>query len=396
MSEKFGWPLMSDNVTRDDCDALIKFLNPGGAVPRMTNGPQVKEFEKEWGEWLGTKHNVMVNSGSSANELTFLMLKHLMPNGGEVILPPLGWVSDVAAVMNNGFNPVFCDIKKENLALDIEEVKKKTTPNTRAILLIHILGYNGLTQELLDHCKENNILLIEDCCESHGATFNGQKIGTFGDISNFSFYFAHHLSSIEGGMICTSKDLYYQLGRSFRSHGMLREMTDENTKEKMIALHPNLNPKFIFLEAAHNYRSTELNAVIARNGLKRLDSAIETRKNNLEVFLNTLDSKKYFTDFDREGNSNYALTLMLKDADMTKRDLVEKTLDDIGVEYRRGMSGGGSQLRQPYIKRYSDMQDAHKKFPVTEFVSDYGWYIGNYPELKPKRIVKLTAILNGL
>ena len=173
-------------------------------------------------------------------------------------------------------------------------------------------------------------------------------------------------------------------------------MTDENTKEKMIALHPNLNPKFIFLEAAHNYRSTELNAVIARNGLKRLDSAIETRKNNLEVFLNTLDSKKYFTDFDREGNSNYALTLMLKDADMTKRDLVEKTLDDIGVEYRRGMSGGGSQLRQPYIKRYSDMQDAHKKFPVTEFVSDYGWYIGNYPELKPKRIVKLTAILNSL
>ncbi len=388
-------PLMFNNITKEDCQKVADFLTQD-PMPKLTHGEQVKAFEKEWGEWLGTKYNVMVNSGASANELSLLMLKHLFPSGGEVIVPPLCWVSDVAAIVQNGFVPVFCDIKKENLALDIEEIRKKTTKNTIAILLVHILGYNGLSQELLDLCNEKKIILIEDCCESHGATFNGQKVGTFGEISNFSFYYAHHMTSIEGGMISMNREVYYQLARSFRSHGMLREVANDGVKEKITSLNPELNPDFIFLEAAHNHRPTEINAVFARNQLPRLDSNIQKRRENLDIFLNTLDNNKYFNAFDRKGNSNYAFTLLLSEPDMARRDKVESVMKANGIEFRRGMSGGGNQLRQPYITRYKTMAEFYKKFPVTDYVHHYGWYIGNYPELEKSKITELTALLNGI
>lgn len=387
------WPLMSNNISSEDAGALIKFLSQT-PLPILTNSSKVKEFEETWGEWLGTKYNVMVNSGSAANELSLLYLKHLFPKGGEVILPPLCWVSDVAAVMQNGFTPVFCDIKLENLALDIEEVKKKITPLTKAILLIHILGYNGLTDELLQLCKDRNILLIEDVCESHGATFKGKKVGSFGDISNFSYYYAHHMTSIEGGMICTNNEKIYQMTRACRSHGMLREMTDDNFKKETLLSHPDLNKDFVFLEAAHNFRSTELNAVIALNQIKSLDSNNKIRSENLNIFLDDLNRTRFFVDFDREGNSNYAFTVVLKDRDFILRDMIETELTRRGIEFRRGLSGGGNQLRQPYLKRL--FGERYEEFPVTDHCHHFGWYIGNYPELPKENIAFLTNLLNNI
>jgi len=382
---------MFDNITREDANQVIDFLSPD-PLPILTNSSKVKQFEAEWGKWLGTKYNVMVNSGSAANELSLLLLKYQNPKGGEVILPPMAWVSDVAAVLQNGFTPVFCDIKLENLALDIEEVKKKITEKTKAILLIHILGYNGLSDELIKICKEKNILLIEDVCESHGATHNGQRVGTFGDISNFSFYYAHHMTSIEGGMLCTNNEKYYQLFRAFRSHGMLRETTDEDFKASVLSENPSLNKDFVFLEAAHNFRSTEINAVIALNQLKYLSQQNRIRAKNLEIFLDGLNPNKYFVGFDRKGNSNYAFTLVLKDKSFNFRDRVEATLKENGVEFRRGLSGGGNQLRQPYLRKI--LGDIYEQYPVTDHCHHFGWYIGNYPTLPKENIPVLTELLN--
>ncbi len=384
---------MFNNITREDANEVINFLS-ADPLPILTNSSKVKEFESKWGEWLGSKHNVMVNSGSAANELSLLLLKHLHPEGGEIILPPMAWVSDVAAVVQNGFTPVFCDISLRDLALNVNEVKKKITDKTRAVLLIHILGYNGLSDEIIDLCKEKNITLIEDVCESHGATHNGRKVGTFGDISNFSFYYAHHMTSIEGGMICTNNERYYQLFRAFRSHGMLRETTDEQFKDSVLAANPSLNKDFVFLEAAHNFRSTEINAVIALNQIKSLDENNKIRAENLSLFLNGLDSNKYFTDFKREGNSNYAFTLILKDKDFALRNKIESVLRENGVEFRRGMSGGGNQLRQPYLRRI--LGDIYEQYPVTDHCHHFGWYIGNYPALEKENIGKLTEILNNV
>lgn len=142
-------PLMSDNITKEDLNSLIDFLSQD-PQPILTNNKKVKQFEREWGDWIGMPRNVMVNSGSSANEITFLALKQILPAGAEVILPPITWVSDVAAVLHNGFTPVFCDINPKTLAIDENELEKKITKETKVVFLTHVLGYNGLTDKILN------------------------------------------------------------------------------------------------------------------------------------------------------------------------------------------------------------------------------------------------------
>lgn len=386
------WPLMHNNIVESDMNVLVEFLSQR-PIPILTNGKKVREFEEEWSKWLGVKYSVFVNSGSSANILTLLALKELFGDG-EVIVSPLGWVSDVAAIMHAGMKPVFCDITLKNLALDENALLKKITPNTRAILLTHILGYNGLSQRLIEICEWNNILLIEDVCESPGATFKGKKLGSFGHASNFSFYYAHHMTSVEGGMICTDSGAIYNMARSLRSHAMAREMDDENMKSHIITSNPELNKDFIFISAAYNMRPTEMNAVIALNQLKRLDENNLKRRGNLDIFLGGLDRTKYYVDFDREGNSNYAFTLLLLEPDLKTRDKVEEILRYNGIEFRRGMSGGGNQLSQPYLRRIYG--DEYMNYPVCNFVHHYGWYIGNYPELEHNNILELCQILNNI
>ena len=389
--ENFNLPLMSDNISRDDINAVVDFLQQD-PIPRLTNGPKVKEFECRWSEWVGMKYSVMVNSGTAANELTMLALNYISGHG-EIIVPPLTWVSDVNSVLFAGHTPVFVDINLQNLSFDIEKLKEEITDETKAIFLTHVLGLNGITDELISICEEKGILLIEDVCESHGATFKGQKCGSMGYASNFSFYFAHHMSTIEGGMVCTNDPLFYQICRALRSHGMVREMTDVNFKRKITEENPTLNPDFIFLGPAHNFRSSEINAVIGLNQLPKLDDNNEIRTKNFNYFIEKLDSKKYITDLHTEGQCNYAFIVILKKGSFEKRDLVEKTLRKNKIEFRRGLSGGGNQLRQPYFRlKNIDLS----KFPNTEHVSDFSWYIGNYPTLEIKKIDHLIEILNNI
>ncbi len=389
------WPLMYNNITDDDANALIRFLSQR-PLPILTNNKKVREFEKEWGKWLGTKFNVFLNSGSSANIVTLAVLaSKLPPNRREVIVSPLNWVSDISAIIHAGLTPIFCDIDLTTLALNPEAAICLIRPTTGAVLLTHILGYNGMSQKLRDYCNEKGVVLIEDCCESHGATFNGMKVGSIGDVSNFSFYYAHHMTSIEGGMICTNDEDFYERCRMLRSHGMLREADSKTLKDDVIAKRPDLNPDFIFMQDAYNMRSTELNAVLALNQLPRLDANNRLRARNLDIFLDGLDANKYFTYFNRKGNSNYAFTLLLKDEDLAFRDRVEKVLREKEVEFRRGMSGGGNQLRQPYLVRRYGSEFA-KMFPNVERVHHYGWYIGNYPELEVEQIHWLTGLLNNI
>jgi CDP-4-dehydro-6-deoxyglucose reductase, E1 len=388
----FYLPLMSDNIDKEDVNALIDFLSQD-QIPKLTNGPKVVEFENKWGEWLGTKYNLMVNSGASANELTMLALNYIHGNG-EIIIPPLTWISDISSVIFSGFKPVFCDINLKNFSFDIEQLKQAITPNTKAIFLTHVLGINGLTDKLLQLCKEKNILLIEDVCESHGTTFKGQKVGSIGFASNFSFYFAHHMSTIEGGMICTNDEHFYQVCRALRSHGMTREITNEDFKHKIIQENPDLNPDFIFLHPAHNFRSTELNAVIGLSQIKKLDSNNIHRVNNFKYFMERLDSNKYHTDIELEGQCNYAFIVVLKENSFEKRNNVESTLKEKGIEFRRGLSGGGNQLRQPYFKKNYNIN--YNNFKNVDHIHNFSWYIGNYPTLEQEKINTLINILNNI
>ncbi len=391
-AQKLDWPLMQNNITRVDLDTVIDYLRQD--EPMLTQSRQVRQFEEEWSEWLGVRHSVFVNSGSSANLITLAALRALY-GPGEVIVPTLTWVSDIAAVLQAGFRPVFVDINPRTLGMDNDEVMRKITPDTRAVFITHVLGYNALGQHLLDELEARHIPLIEDVCESHGATFQGRKLGTFGLVSNFSFYYAHHMSTIEGGMVCTDDPDLYEALRMFRSHGMVREMDTLNRKQASWAEHPDLNPDFIFMYAAYNVRSTELNAVIGRSQLKRLDAQNAQRRHNLELFLEHLSPERYFTDFEVTGSCNYAFTLVLKEPDEALRDAIMATLRELRVEFRRGTSGGGNQLRQPYLRPYVPVE-VIKDYPRVDHVHFFGFYIGNFPGLEESKILQLCSILNDI
>ena len=390
-NNNFSLPLMENNITEEDLGVLIDFLKQN---PRLTQSGNVREFEKEWSEWLGVKYSVYVNSGASANLITMAALKNIYGDG-EVIVPTLTWVSDIASVIQNGLTPVFVDINPRNLGMDEDQILNSITDKTRAVFLTYVQGFNCLSDKLLSELEKRNIILIEDVCESHGATFKGRKLGSFGFASNFSFYFAHHMSTIEGGMVCTNDKEFYEIIRMLRSHGMVRESNDPELIKRYSDENPELSPDFIFAYPAYNVRGTEIGGVLGRTQLKKLDGNNKKRQENFKLFLSLLDSSKYRTDFDIEGSSNYAFCLVIKKADPEFRDRLEAVLRDNNVEFRRGSSGGGNQLRQPYLKNIVKKGE-WKNYPEIEHIHFYGYYIGNYPSLDEKRIRKLCEILNSI
>ena len=388
----FSHPLMDNNILPADLKKVISFLNRKKII--LTQSKFVKQFENEWSKWLGVKYSVFVNSGSSANILTLAILKTLTKKR-TVIVPSLTWVSDINAVLLNDFKPVFVDINFSNLSMKHDDIIKNLNKDTAAVFMTHAQGFNGLNKELINILKKKNIPLIEDVCESHGATFNGKKLGGFGLISNFSFYYAHHLSTIEGGMVCTNDKKIYEIAKMIRSHGMVREAGNKLFEKRMIKKNPQLSPKFIFLHQGYNFRNNEIGAVIGLSQLKRLDKNNKLRIRNFKYFLENLDPKKYFVDYDTVGSSNYAFPIILKTKNVKIRNKFEKILMLNGIEFRRGNAGGGNQLRQPYLKEYTKNINL-KNFKNVEHINSFGYYIGNYPSLTILKIKKICKILNSI
>jgi len=383
----FNWPLINDNISEEDKKVLANFvLNTN----RFTNGPKVKEFEKAWSGWLGVKYSVMVGSGAAGNYITTAIVRELKGQKGEIIVPPIGWVSDISSVINTGFLPVFVDVDLDTMAISYEKIKAAINENTKAIVLVHVLGFNGINDKLVQLAREHNLLLIEDCCESHGATYKNKRVGSIGDMSCFSFYFGHHMTTIEGGMVCTNDYEIYQLARMFRSHGMTRE-ADTETHEKYAK--DDVNPLFTFAVPGYNMRSTEINAVLGLEQINRLDYNIEKRQKNLDIWLTNLNNMLYYIEYDVEGSSNYALPLILR-KDNNKMEEVCRILEEEKVEYRLGTAGGGNQARQPYLERYGFKVIGD--LSVSDYIHDYGLYIGNHPELTEKEILNLCRRLNNV
>ena len=277
--KKFLLPLMDNNINLDDRKKIIQFVRSNKIY---TQSKKVNEFEKKWSKWLGVKYSVFVNSGSSSNFLSIKTLKIINKdkNKNEIIVPTLTWVSDIVSVIESGYKPIFVDINPRTLSMDETEVLKKINKKTLAVFITHAQGFNGLSSNLLTVLKRKKIHLIEDVCESHGAKFKNKKLGSFGLMSCFSFYYAHHISTIEGGMICTNDKKIYQILRMLRSHGMLREANNKNLEKKLIRKYSNLSPKFIFLYPGFNFRNNEISAVVGINQLKKLDKNNELRNRN--------------------------------------------------------------------------------------------------------------------
>ena len=386
---------MNNNYTKQDMTAVRNLLKNRNII--LTQSKKVEEFEKKWSKWLKVKYSTFVNSGSSANYISISLLKVINKNKtkNEIIVPSLTWVSDVNSVIMNGFKPVFVDINLSNLSMNTKEVLKKINNKTLAVFITHAQGFNGLNDELINKLKQKKIHLIEDVCESHGAKFKNKKLGTYGLISNFSFYYAHHMTTIEGGMICTNNKKICELSKILRSHGMVREAKNKKYEKKLINKYKDLSPQFIFLYSTLNFRNNEIAATFGINQLKNLDKNNQLRTKNFLFFLKNLDPKKYWINYDIHGSCNYAFPIILKTKNLKKRDYFEKQLFKNNIEFRRGNAGGGNQLRQPYLKDIIKLKN-FKEFKNVELVHFFGYYIGNYPELKREKILKITQILNNI
>ena len=391
--KKFEHKLMYNNINQSDVNTLINFLRKN-KLKIFTQSKKVKQFEEEWSKWLGVKYSTFVNSGSSANLITMLIIK-ILYGTGEVIVPTLTWVSDIASVIQNDFKPVFVDINPRTLSMDENQIIKKISDKTKAVFLTHAQGFNGLSEKLLKILKKKKIILLEDVCESHGAKFKEKKLGTFGLISNFSFYYAHHISTIEGGMICTNNKKIFELSKILRSHGMARESGNKKYEKQIQKKYPMLSSKFIFLHPAYNVRNNELSAVIGLNQLKRLSRNNSKRTKNFVLFLKNLDKEIYRTDYEIKGSCNYALPLVLNKKSIKSRNILEENLKKNRIEFRRGNAGGGNQLRQPYLKSFLPKINFNN-FKEVEHIHSYGYYIGNYPDLSNKKILKICKILNSI
>ena len=392
---KINHKLMNNNFTNSDISAVKKFLKNKDVI--LTQAKKVEEFEKKWSKWLGVKYSTFVNSGSSANYISLAILKALNKKNkkNEIIVPSLTWVSDVNSIIMNGFKPVFVDIDLNTLSMTPEKVIQKINKKTLAVFITHAQGFNGFTDNLLRQLKKRNIILIEDVCESHGAKHKNKKLGTFGTISNFSFYYAHHMTTIEGGMVCTNDKKIYDLSRIFRSHGMVRESKNKTFEKQMKKKYKDLSPQFIFLHPTLNFRNNEIGAVIGINQLKSLNQNNKERTKNFVFFLKNLNREKYWTDYKIKGSCNYAFPIILKTNNIKKRDYFEKILSKYNIEFRRGNAGGGNQLRQPYLKEIINMKNL-KNFKNVDKVHFFGYYIGNHPSLKKNKILEITKVLNNI
>ena len=368
------WPLMNDAITSSDKQTLIDFIN---STDKYTNGKKVAEFEKAWSDWLGCKNSLFVSSGSTANFLLLAAVKELynIPDGSRVLVPACTWVTNVAPVFQVGLEPVFVDIDFETFSFDVSKLPDE---DIKIVFITHLLGLNAPVEALKE--KYPNALFLEDICESHGLKGpDGTKRGC-GTGSTFSFYYGHHMTTVEGGMVCTDDDNLYELMKLKRSHGMARNLSPKNY-EYNIKMFPDLDPRFLFLTDGYNFRSTEFNAVLGLEQLKRLDESIRIRRENYKYFIDNLDKDKFYVPPYDEGNSSFCFPFICKSREDKQKLL--KILDDLEVETRPVVAG--NLLLHPFLEKWKDTV----KVPNAERLNECGLYVGNSQFVSTEMIHKV-------
>ena len=382
------WKLMEDAITFSDRMKMAWFVMTNS---RLTNGPKVKEFEKQWSEWLGVDYSLYVSSGSTANSLLVSAVKELynLKDGDKVLVPATTWMTNVAPLIQNNLEPIFCDINLNNFSFDIEEAKYIATQHDiKAVFVTHLIGLSSDIESIVDIFPD--AIIMEDVCESHGVTdLTGKKRGTQYAGGTFSFYFGHHMTTIEGGMVCTNDVRLYNLMKLKRSHGMAREALPEMFELYKIQ-NPDIDPSFLFMTDGYNFRNHEICAVLGLCQLKRLSQNIQIRRENYQYYWNKLKQfDSFYLPEYQFGNSSFSFPLILKNGQINK---LKTSLKENGIEYRPIISG--NLLRHPAFKTYSLC--TKKESTNVEILHENGLYVGNSQFVSKKKINMLFDILEKL
>ena len=381
------WPLMENTITFSDRLKMALFLLTSD---KLTNGPKVREFEQKWSEWLGVKHSLYVSSGSTANTLLISSVKehYGLQDGDKVLVPSCTWMTNIAPVIQANLQPIFCDINLKNFSFDVDELKYIASehPDIKAVFITHLIGLSSNVEKVREIFP--NALIMEDICESHGVRGpDGNKRGINSVGSTFSFYFGHHITTVEGGVVCTNNTELYELMRMKRSHGMAREASPHMFK-KYSEENPNIDPTFLFMTEGFNLRNHEVCAVLGLSQLKRLDSNIQIRRENFKYWWDRIfKTENYFVPEYQIGNSSFCFPIIAKEK--YKISLMKEELKSSGIEYRPIISG--NILLHPAFSKYKLC--TQKEIPNVSILHQNGVYVGNSQFVNKERIDRLISIM---
>ena len=404
MKKKYFYPLSEDGITNEDINLASKVLKS----KQITMSKITRKFEIHFAKKIGSRYALMVNSGSSANLLAVyaagnLLRKKRLKPGDEVLIPILCWPTSLWPLVQFGLKPIFVDIDKTNLSISDNEIKKKITKKTKAIMLINALGNCCDLFKIKKIAKKNNLIIFEDNCESLGSKFKNKNLGTFGDFSTFSFFYSHQITSGEGGMVTCNNKEDYEILFTLRSHGWLGGLMSYprnlSSYKKYINKYPKLDPRYIFSNSGFNVRPMDITAAIGLNQFKKLDQFKSSRNKNRSKILNKLISSKnwknQFKFIQPRKNldpSWMVLPILVNKKYKNVKKKFLNYLDKNGVETRPIISG--SFNNQPSYKLYGFQKYNQKVFKNSQYVQDHGFVIGLHKHLmKTKTLNRLCKLM---
>ena len=355
LTKRCTHPLNASTFDDDEINAAIVVLQS----KMVTMGKLCADFEKKFSNYVSIQDAVFLNSGSSANLLAFFSLinplcptpqhKQCVLPGDEVIVPAITWSTTIWPIVQAGLVPVLVDCDPYTLQMDPQSVKNALSDRTKIICPVHVLG-NGVDMDfILSFSEENKLWIIEDTCESLGTTYHNQFLGTMGDIGTYSFFFSHHITTIEGGMIVSKHEALTELFRCQRAHGWARSLKNKAALEKK---YPDIDPRFLFVNTGFNLRPTEINAAFGLSQLDKLKNFNEKRiaiANSWTTTFSNIIKQQYFTPMKITPNVNatwFGYPILCRDIALRKQ--LQAYLEKNGIETRPIISG--NMARQPAFK----------------------------------------------
>jgi CDP-6-deoxy-D-xylo-4-hexulose-3-dehydrase len=372
--------LAEKTINDQDIRDLVEWLKTD---PWLTQGSLVQEFESQWARWLGVKYATYVNSGSSANLLMYysLLLSGELRNR-KVIVPAVSWATTVAPAIQLGCEPIMCEADWGNFGLDmdyLETLLKKHEP--AAVIIVHVLGVPNNMDSLLDLKKRYDFVLMEDTCAATGSQYSGQLVGTFGEMSTFSFYYGHHLSTIEGGMVCTNDEELHDILLQIRSHGWAKNLVpDKEQKQARERGIIEFNRPFTFYYPGFNVRSTDLNARIGLSQMSRIDHVVQRRIENHRVYQSRFSDTPGFHCQRNERAVVCSISFAALAQSPDHRERIAAVLGENNIE-TRPLGGGNMSLQPFWADRYGS-----NVFPVADRIHTTGFQLPNHPMLSPEDV----------
>jgi CDP-6-deoxy-D-xylo-4-hexulose-3-dehydrase len=374
----------------EELEAVHRLIERG----RFTMSEEVASFEREFAAYFGMKYGVMVNSGSSANLIAVAALFYTkdqpLQRGDEVIVPAISWSTTYHPLQQYGLKLRFVDVQLSTLNMDVSKLERALTPRTRAIIAVSILGNPAALDVLERFAREHGLYLIEDNCESMDAELGGRKTGTFGHLNTFSFFFSHHISTMEGGIILTNDLELHHLLRSLRAHGWTRDLPAHSPLFERGG--DDHFEAYRFILPGYNVRPLELAGAVGREQLKKLPAMTAQRRSNLALFQSLFTGDdRFILQCENGKSSSFSFTIVLNPARRIDRDSVFQALRDADIGFR--IITGGCFLRHDVI-RYYDYDVVDGGVPNADLVHDRGFFVGNSPRDLTPQLTRLREVLD--